>query len=107
MKPGKIEAGCDEAGRGCLAGPVYAAAVILPQDYSNSRINDSKKLSAMQRAELVVEIQRDAVSWAVASCSPAEIDRLNILWASVEAMHRALAKLENQPNHILVDGKPL
>lgn len=99
-----LEAGCDEAGRGCLAGPVYAAAVILPPDYKNAELDDSKKLSEAKRYQLRETIMRDALCWAVASCSPEEIDRLNILRASIEAMHRALTKLSQRPQAIIVDG---
>ena len=101
---GLVEAGTDEAGRGCLAGPVYAAAVILPPDYTNSRLNDSKQLTERQRYALREEIIRDAVAWAVGVCSPQEIDRLNILRASITAMHRALDALSVRPSHIIVDG---
>ena len=86
---GRVEAGCDEAGRGCLAGPVTAAAVILPADFANELINDSKQLSERQREQLRPVIEREAVAWAVAHVSPAEIDRINILNASIMAMHRA------------------
>ena len=99
-----IEAGADEAGRGCLAGPVYAAAVILPPDYTNPRLNDSKQLTARQRDTLRDEILRDALAWAVAKCTPQEIDRLNILRASITAMHRALDALTLRPQHIIIDG---
>lgn len=99
-----LEAGCDEAGRGCLAGPVCAAAVILPDGYSNPLINDSKKLSERRRAELRPVIERDAVAWAVAWADNTEIDRINILNASIMAMHRALDALEVRPGHIIVDG---
>lgn len=102
--PGLIEAGCDEAGRGCLAGPVVAAAVILPHDYANPLLNDSKQLTARQRQELRDIIHRDALAWAVAECSPEEIDQLNILRASILAMQRALDHLTLRPQHILVDG---
>lgn len=104
LKPDCMEAGCDEAGRGCLAGPVFAAAVILPPDFHNDILNDSKQLSERQRNDLRLLIEEHAVSYAVASCSPDEIDAMNILWASVEAMHRALAGLSTAPEHILVDG---
>jgi ribonuclease HII len=102
--PVPLEAGCDEAGRGCLAGPVYAAAVILPPDYANDRLNDSKKLTERQRYELREVIIRDALCWAVASCSAKEIDQMNILRASIEAMHRALNRLNMRPQAIIVDG---
>ena len=101
---GCIEAGCDEAGRGCLAGSVYAAAVILPPDYRNEALNDSKQLSKRQRDALRVEIERDALSWAVGVCTAEEIDRMNILRCSILAMHRALDALTLRPEHIIVDG---
>lgn len=101
---GCIEAGCDEAGRGCLAGSVYAAAVILPPDYRNEALNDSKQLSKRQRDALRVEIERDAISWAVGVCTAEEIDRMNILRCSILAMHRALDALTLRPEHIIVDG---
>ncbi len=101
---GLVEAGCDEAGRGCLAGPVVAAAVILPPDYCNSVLNDSKKLSALQRDKLRFEIEREALHWGVAQVSALEIDEINILNASFLAMHRALDKIEQSPEHVLVDG---
>ncbi len=100
----KVEAGCDEAGRGCLAGPVYAAAVILPLDYTHPLLNDSKKLSAKQREALRGDIERDAVAYAVSSVSAQGIDELNILHASIFAMHKALDKLSVRPELILVDG---
>ena len=98
------EAGCDEAGRGCLAGSVYAAAVILPPDYQNPRLNDSKKLTAKTRCELREEIMSDAVAWAVGVVTPEEIDRINILNASFLAMHRALDALSVRPEAVIVDG---
>ena len=101
---GMTEAGCDEAGRGCLAGSVYAAAVILPPDYQNPRLNDSKKLTAKTRRELREEIMSDAVAWAVGVVTPEEIDRINILNASFLAMHRALAALSVRPEAVIVDG---
>lgn len=101
---GLIEAGLDEAGRGCLAGPVYAAAVIFPPGYENAELNDSKQLTARQRQRLREVVKRDAVAWAVASCSPAEIDRINILRASILAMHRALDALTVRPQALIVDG---
>lgn len=101
---GVIEAGCDEAGRGCLSGPVFAAAVILPPDFKCDALNDSKQLSEKTRNELRVIIENKASAFAVAQCTPQEIDQINILWASVEAMHRAIAKLNITPQHILVDG---
>lgn len=101
---GRVEAGCDEAGRGCLAGSVYAAAVILPPDYHNERLNDSKKLTARQRYALRQDIERDAVAWAVGVVTPQEIDQINILNASILAMHRALDQLLMRPEAIIVDG---
>lgn len=101
---GLIEAGCDEAGRGCLAGSVYAAAVILPEDYVNESLNDSKQLTAKRRYELRDEIERDALAWAVGIVTPAEIDEINILNASILAMHRALDGLKLRPEAIIVDG---
>lgn len=99
-----IEAGCDEAGRGCLAGSVYAAAVILPSDYDNPLLNDSKQMSAKQRYALRDQIVHDAVAWAVGIVTPEEIDRINILNASFLAMHRALDQLAVRPEAIIVDG---
>lgn len=104
MHPGMLEAGCDEAGRGCLAGPVVAAAVILPDGYESPLLMDSKKLTEKRRMEAREIIIRDAVAWAVAECSPTEIDSINILNASIEAMHRALRALTVKPGHIIVDG---
>ena len=101
---GLVEAGCDEAGRGCLAGSVYAAAVILPPDYENAMLNDSKQLTEHRRYELRTVIERDAVAWAVGIVTPAEIDRINILNASILAMHRALDGLKVRPEAIIVDG---
>ena len=101
---GKIEAGCDEAGRGCLAGSVYAAAVILPDDYQNELLNDSKQLTEKRRYELREMIERDAVAWAVGIVTPEEIDKINILNASILAMHRALDQLNVRPEAIIVDG---
>lgn len=101
---GLVEVGCDEAGRGCLAGSVYAAAVILPPDYENELLNDSKKLSAKKRYTLRTEIERDAVAWAVGVVTPEEIDKINILNASFLAMHRALDQLKVRPEAIIVDG---
>lgn len=101
---GLTEAGCDEAGRGCLAGSVYAAAVILPPDYRNDGLNDSKQLSARRRYALREEIERDAVAWAVGIATPEEIDRINILNASILAMHRALDELRVRPEFVIVDG---
>lgn len=99
-----IEAGCDEAGRGCLAGSVFAAAVILPDGYENALLNDSKQLTEKRRYELREQIERDAVSWAVGIVTPEEIDRINILNASILAMHRALDQLEVRPEAVIVDG---
>ncbi|MBF1620083.1 MAG: ribonuclease HII [Prevotella sp.] len=101
---GLIEAGCDEAGRGCLAGSVYAAAVILPSDYQNELLNDSKKLTAKKRYALRGEIERDAIAWAVGIVTPEEIDKINILNASFLAMHRALDQLQVRPEAVIVDG---
>lgn len=102
--PGLIEAGLDEVGRGCLAGPVVAAAVILPPDYQHPLLTDSKQLSARQREKLREEIGREAVAWAVAEASVAEIDQINIAQASYLAMHRAVDALLVKPEHLLVDG---
>lgn len=99
-----IEAGCDEAGRGCLAGAVYAAAVILPKDFENELLNDSKQLSEKQRYALREVIEREAVAWAVGIVSPEEIDKINILNASFLAMHRAVDGLKTRPQHLLIDG---
>lgn len=99
-----IEAGCDEVGRGCLAGPVVAAAVILPKHYSHEILNDSKQLNKEERLILTQEIQRDAISWGIAEVSNEEIDKINILNASFKAMHRALDKLTTKPNLLLIDG---
>jgi len=101
---GKVEAGCDEAGRGCLAGSVYAAAVIFPENYQNDELNDSKQLTDKRRKQLREIIQRDAVAWAVGIVTPEEIDRINILNASILAMHRALDQLTVRPEAIIVDG---
>ena len=101
---GKIEAGCDEAGRGCLAGSVYAAAVIFPEDYQNEELNDSKQLTDKRRKQLREIIERDAVAWAVGIVTPQEIDKINILNASILAMHRALDQLKVRPEAIIVDG---
>ena len=103
-KEGVIEAGCDEAGRGCLAGSVYAAAVILPTDYHNDLLNDSKQLTAKQRYRLREEIERDAVAWALGIVTPQEIDEMNILRASITAMHRAIDGLKVRPEHLIIDG---
>lgn len=99
-----VEAGCDEAGRGCLAGSVYAAAVILPPDYQNPDLNDSKKLTDKKRKALREQIERDAVAWAVGIVTPDEIDKINILNASILAMHRALDQLKVRPEAVIVDG---
>jgi ribonuclease HII len=101
---GLVEAGCDEAGRGCLAGSVYAAAVILPPDYENADLNDSKQLSEKRRYALRKQIERDAVAWAVGIVTPEEIDKINILNASILAMHRALDQLKVRPEAVIVDG---
>lgn len=101
---GLLEAGVDEAGRGCLAGSVYAAAVILPPDYVNDALNDSKQLTPRRRYALRSEIERDAIAWAVATASAREIDDINILNASILAMHRALNALKRRPEFIIVDG---
>ncbi len=100
----QLEAGCDEAGRGCLAGSVYAAAVILPKDYDNPSLDDSKKLSPRRRALLSEQLRSDAVAWAIGVVSASEIDKLNILKASILAMHRALDALAVRPEAIIVDG---
>lgn len=99
-----LEAGCDEAGRGCLAGPVFAAAVILPDDFSNELLNDSKQLTEKQREALRPIIEKEAIAWAVASVDNHEIDQINILNASFLAMHRALDQLKVRPEHIIIDG---
>ncbi len=99
-----VEAGCDEAGRGCLAGSVFAAAVILPPDYDNELLNDSKKLTAARRYELRQQIEHDAVAWAVGVVTPDEIDKINILHASFLAMHRAIDQLSVRPQALIVDG---
>ena len=104
LNKNRIEAGCDEAGRGCLAGPVVAAAVILPQGYKNKFLNDSKKLSRNDRQKLKLEIENDALSYGIAHCSVREIERLNILKASIFAMHRAVKKLKIVPEFLLIDG---
>ena len=101
---GKIEAGCDEAGRGCLAGSVFAAAVILPEDYHNELLNDSKQLTEKKRYQLREIIEQDAIAWAVGIVTPEEIDKINILNASILAMHRALDQLKVRPEAIIVDG---
>lgn len=101
---GVLEAGCDEAGRGCLAGPVMAAAVILPPDYKHDFLTDSKQLTRKQRQQLRGEIEEGALAWSVALASHREIDRINILNASFLAMHRAIEGLSRQPQHLLIDG---
>ena len=101
---GVIEAGCDEAGRGCLAGDVYAAAVILPPDFQNELLNDSKQLNEAQRYQLREIIEREATAWAVGIVTAEEIDKINILRASILAMHRAIDGLKVRPEHLLVDG---
>lgn len=101
---GKIEAGCDEAGRGCLAGSVYAAAVIFPEDYQNAELNDSKQLTDKRRKQLREIIEHDAIAWAIGVVTPDEIDKMNILNASILAMHRALDQLKVRPEAIIVDG---
>jgi ribonuclease HII len=104
LEVNRIEAGCDEVGRGCLAGPVVAAAVILPVDYHNPWIQDSKKLSKHTREELIQEIKGAALGWAIAEASVAEIDQINILQASFLAMERAIQQLPKAPEHLLIDG---
>lgn len=99
-----VEAGCDEAGRGCLAGAVYAAAVILPHDFKNAQLNDSKKLTENQRYALREVIEKEAIAWAVGVVTPEEIDKINILKASFLAMHRAIDQLKIRPQHLLIDG---
>ena len=99
-----IEAGCDEAGRGCLAGPVYASAVILPKKYKNKWLNDSKQLTDKDRYELRPEIEEKAITWAVGIVDNVEIDKINILKASMKAMHLAIDKLKIRPEHLLIDG---
>lgn len=101
---GKVEAGCDEAGRGCLAGSVFAAAVILPDNYQNETLNDSKQLTEKRRYELRAQIEQDAIAWAVGIVTPEEIDKINILNASILAMHRALDQLKVRPEAVIVDG---
>ncbi|MCF0205205.1 MAG: ribonuclease HII [Muribaculaceae bacterium] len=104
LNEGVIEAGCDEAGRGCLAGPVTAAAVILPPDFQNELLNDSKQLTERQRETLRPIIEREALAWAVANVSEKEIDQINILNASILAMHRAIDALSLRPQALLIDG---
>lgn len=104
LEKGRLEAGCDEAGRGCLAGPVVAAAVILPPKFRNKLLNDSKQLTEDQRNELRPIIEQEALAWKVAFVDHEEIDRINILNASFLAMHRAIDALETKPGHLLIDG---
>lgn len=104
LEEGRIEAGCDEAGRGCLAGPVYAAAVILPPDFHNELLNDSKQLTEKQRYALRPIIEKEALAWAVGVVDNVEIDKINILSASILAMHRAVDQLTLRPEHLLIDG---
>jgi ribonuclease HII len=104
LESNRLEGGCDEVGRGCLSGPVVAAAVILPADYTHELINDSKKLSKSNRESLVLEIKTNAIAWAVAEASVEEIDQMNILNASFLAMNRAVETLSVTPEHLLIDG---
>lgn len=104
LQENRIEAGCDEAGRGCLAGAVYAAAVVLPPDFKNEMLNDSKQLTEKQRYALRSVIEESALAWAVGIVSPEEIDQINILNASFLAMHRAIDQLKIRPEHLLIDG---
>lgn len=104
LQAGRLEAGCDEAGRGPLAGPVYAAAVILPEDFFHPLLNDSKQMSEKNRDLLRLVIEREAIAWAVEEVSAEEIDQLNILWASVTGMQRAVRRLDPRPNFLLIDG---
>ena len=104
LNKGVIEAGCDEAGRGCLAGPVFAAAVVLPSDFKNEMLNDSKQLTEKKRYQLREVIEREALAWAVGVVDNKEIDKINILNASILAMHRALDQLTVRPEYIIVDG---
>ncbi len=103
-RQGVVEAGCDEAGRGCLAGPVFAAAVILPPNFVHDKLNDSKQLKQTDREQLRWLIEREALAFAVATVSPSEIDEINILNASILAMHRAIATLSLKPQHLIIDG---
>ncbi|MCF8372596.1 MAG: ribonuclease HII [Bacteroidales bacterium] len=103
-KENTIEAGCDEAGRGCLAGPVHAAAVILPIEFYHPLLNDSKQINEKNRYLLREVIEREALAWAVGICSPEEIDEMNILRASITAMHRAVSNLAIMPDHLIIDG---
>ena len=104
LEVNRIEAGCDEAGRGCLAGSVFAAAVILPPDFKNDDLNDSKQLSEKKRYALRPVIEKEAIAWAVGIVTPEEIDKINILKASFLAMHRAIDQLQVRPEHLLIDG---
>lgn len=104
MEAGRLEAGCDEAGRGPLAGPVYAAAVILPEDFHHPLLDDSKQMSEKDRDTLRPIIEKEALAWAVEAVSPEEIDQLNILWASVTGMQRAVLRLNPRPDFLLIDG---
>ena len=104
MEAGRLEAGCDEAGRGPLAGPVYAAAVILPEDFHHPLLDDSKQMSEKDRDTLRPIIEKEAVAWAVEAVSPEEIDQLNILWASATGMQRAVLRLNPRPDFLLIDG---
>lgn len=104
LKKNTIEAGCDEAGRGCLCGPVVAAAVILPADFKHELLNDSKKLTDKQRYALREVIEKEAISYGVSYVNEEKIDELNILWASIFGMHEALDKLKTRPEHIIIDG---
>ena len=104
LEKNRTEAGCDEAGRGCLCGDIYAAAVILPPDYQNKALNDSKQLTKKQRDDLRPLIEKESIAWAVGVASLQEIDRMNILGASFLAMHRAIAQLTVVPQHLLIDG---
>lgn len=103
-KQGVIEAGCDEAGRGCLAGPVFAAAVILPKDFKDDLLNDSKQLNQKNRDKLRLVIEEKALAFAVARIGPSDIDRINILNASIAAMHKAISNLKTKPHHLIIDG---
>ena len=104
LEANRIEAGCDEAGRGCLAGSVFAAAVILPPDFKNDDLNDSKQLSEKKRYALRPVIEKEAIAWVVGIVTPEEIDKINILKASFLAMHRAIDQLQVRPEHLLIDG---
>ncbi|HPF93579.1 MAG TPA: ribonuclease HII [Tenuifilaceae bacterium] len=104
FKSATVEAGCDEAGRGCLAGPVFAAAVILPKKFENNLLNDSKQLSKKNRDKLRCIIEQEAIAFAVAQIAPAEIDKINILNASIAAMHKAISMLKVIPQHLIIDG---